>query len=228
MRIDIITVLPALLESPLSHSIVKRARERSLAQIVIHDLRQYGKGKYKQTDDYPFGGGAGMVLMIEPVYRLIQDLKKERSYDEIIYTSPDGLTFTQKEANRISCLNNIILLCGHYKGIDQRIRDHLVTRELSIGDYVLTGGELAAAVITDAVVRLLPGAMSDGESALTDTFQDNLLAPPVYTRPATFKGWRVPEVLLSGDPIKIQQWQEKESLSRTERLRPDLLTDFSE
>ena len=157
MRIDIITVLPALLESPLSHSIVKRARERSLAQIVIHDLRQYGKGKYKQTDDYPFGGGAGMVLMIEPVYRLIQDLKKERSYDEIIYTSPDGLTFTQKEANRISCLNNIILLCGHYKGIDQRIRDHLVTRELSIGDYVLTGGELAAAVITDAVVRLLPG-----------------------------------------------------------------------
>ncbi|MGB4591643.1 MAG: tRNA (guanosine(37)-N1)-methyltransferase TrmD, partial [Bacteroidales bacterium] len=217
MRIDIITVLPALLESPLSHSIVKRARERSLAQIVIHDLRQYGKGKYKQTDDYPFGGGAGMVLMIEPVYRLIQDLKKERSYDEIIYTSPDGLTFTQKEANRISCLNNIILLCGHYKGIDQRIRDHLVTRELSIGDYVLTGGELAAAVITDAVVRLLPGAMSDGESALTDTFQDNLLAPPVYTRPATFKGWRVPEVLLSGDPIKIQQWQEKESLSRTER-----------
>lgn len=228
MRIDIITVLPALLESPLSHSIVKRARERSLAQIVIHDLRQYGKGKYKQTDDYPFGGGAGMVLMIEPVYRLIQDLKKERSYDEIIYTSPDGLTFTQKEANRISCLNNIILLCGHYKGIDQRIRDHLVTRELSIGDYVLTGGELAAAVITDAVVRLLPGAMSDGESALTDTFQDNLLAPPVYTRPATFKGWRVPEVLLSGDPVKIQQWQEKESLSRTERLRPDLLTDFSE
>lgn len=228
MRIDIITVLPALLESPLSHSIVKRARERSLAQIVIHDLRQYGKGKYKQTDDYPFGGGAGMVLMIEPVYRLIQDLKKERSYDEIIYTSPDGLPFTQKEANRISCLNNIILLCGHYKGIDQRIRDHLVTRELSIGDYVLTGGELAAAVITDAVVRLLPGAMSDGESALTDTFQDNLLAPPVYTRPATFKGWRVPEVLLSGDPIKIQQWQEKESLSRTERLRPDLLTDFSE
>lgn len=228
MRIDIITVLPALLESPLSHSIVKRARERSLAQIVIHDLRQYGKGKYKQTDDYPFGGGAGMVLMIEPVYRLIQDLKKERSYDEIIYTSPDGLPFTQKEANRISCLNNIILLCGHYKGIDQRIRDHLVTRELSIGDYVLTGGELAAAVITDAVVRLLPGAMSDGESALTDTFQDNLLAPPVYTRPATFKGWRVPEVLLSGDPVKIQQWQEKESLSRTERLRPDLLTDFSE
>ena len=211
MRIDIITVLPALLESPLSHSIVKRARERSLAQIVIHDLRQYGKGKYKQTDDYPFGGGAGMVLMIEPVYRLIQDLKKERSYDEIIYTSPDGLTFTQKEANRISCLNNIILLCGHYKGIDQRIRDHLVTRELSIGDYVLTGGELAAAVITDAVVRLLPGAMSDGESALTDTFQDNLLAPPVYTRPATFKGWRVPEVLLSGDPIKIQQWQEKKA-----------------
>ncbi|MFA7201357.1 MAG: tRNA (guanosine(37)-N1)-methyltransferase TrmD, partial [Bacteroidales bacterium] len=175
MRIDIITVLPALLESPLSHSIVKRARERSLVDIVVHDLRPYGKGTYKHTDDYPFGGGAGMVLMIEPVYRLIEDLKKERTYDEIIYTSPDGLAFTQKEANRISCLKNIILLCGHYKGIDQRIRDHLITLELSIGDYVLTGGELAAAVITDAVVRLLPGALSDGESALTDTFQDNLL-----------------------------------------------------
>ena len=228
MRIDIVTVLPALLESPLSHSIVKRARERSLVDIVVHDLRPYGKGTYKHTDDYPFGGGAGMVLMIEPVYRLIEDLKKERTYDEIIYTSPDGLAFTQKEANRISCLKNIILLCGHYKGIDQRIRDHLITLELSIGDYVLTGGELAAAVITDAVVRLLPGALSDGESALTDTFQDNLLAPPIYTRPASFHGWEVPQVLLSGDPVKIQQWQEKESLSRTERLRPDLLTDLSE
>ncbi|MFA5497306.1 MAG: tRNA (guanosine(37)-N1)-methyltransferase TrmD [Bacteroidales bacterium] len=228
MRIDIVTVLPALLESPLSHSIVKRAQERSLVDIVVHDLRPYGKGTYKQTDDYPFGGGAGMVLMIEPVYRLIEDLKKERTYDEIIYTSPDGLAFTQKEANRISCLKNIILLCGHYKGIDQRIRDHLITLELSIGDYVLTGGELAAAVITDAVVRLLPGALSDGESALTDTFQDNLLAPPIYTRPASFHGWEVPQVLLSGDPVKIQQWQEKESLSRTERLRPDLLTDLSE
>ena len=223
MRLDIITVLPALLESPLSHSIVKRARERSLAEIVIHDLRPYGKGKYRQTDDYPFGGGAGMVLMVEPVYRLIEGLKKERTYDEIIYTAPDGLPFTQKEANRLSCLKNIILLCGHYKGVDQRIRDHLVTRELSIGDYVLSGGELAAAVITDAVVRLLPGAMSDGSSALTDTFQDNLLAPPIYTRPANFKGWEVPEVLLSGDPEKILEWQEKESLSRTERLRPDLL-----
>ncbi|NLA15775.1 MAG: tRNA (guanosine(37)-N1)-methyltransferase TrmD [Bacteroidales bacterium] len=223
MRIDIITVLPSLLESPLSHSIIKRAREQSLVNIQIHDLRPYGKGKYRQTDDYPFGGGAGMVMMIEPIYRLIEKLKKERSYDEIIYTTPDGLPFTQKEANRLSCLRNIILLCGHYKGIDQRIRDHLITRELSIGDYVLSGGELAAAVVTDAVVRLLPGVLSDETSALTDTFQDNLLAPPIYTRPADFRGWKVPEVLLSGDPAKITEWEEKESLSRTERLRPDLL-----
>ena len=164
-----------------------------------------------------------MVMMIEPIYRLIEKLKKERSYDEIIYTTPDGLPFTQKEANRLSCLRNIILLCGHYKGIDQRIRDHLITRELSIGDYVLSGGELAAAVVTDAVVRLLPGVLSDETSALTDTFQDNLLAPPIYTRPADFRGWKVPEVLLSGDPAKITEWEEKESLSRTERLRPDLL-----
>ena len=223
MRIDIITVLPELLESPLSHSIVKRARERMLADIVIHDLRPYGKGKYRQTDDYSFGGDAGMVLMIEPVYRLITELKKQRTYDQIIYTSPDGIPFSQKVANRLSCLENIIILCGHYKGIDQRIRDHLITMEISIGDYVLSGGELAAAVITDAVVRLLPGALSDETSALTDSFQDGLLAPPVFTRPADFMGWKVPGVLLSGDPSRIRERQEEKSLERTERLRPDLL-----
>ena len=223
MRIDIITVLPELLESPLSHSIVKRARERMLADIVIHDLRPYGKGKYRQTDDYSFGGDAGMVLMIEPDYRLITELKKQRTYDQIIYTSPDGIPFSQKVANRLSCLENIIILCGHYKGIDQRIRDHLITMEISIGDYVLSGGELAAAVITDAVVRLLPGALSDETSALTDSFQDGLLAPPVFTRPADFMGWKVPGVLLSGDPSRIREWQEEKSLERTERLRPDLL-----
>ncbi|MDD5315265.1 MAG: tRNA (guanosine(37)-N1)-methyltransferase TrmD [Bacteroidales bacterium] len=202
---------------------VKRARERMLADIVIHDLRPYGKGKYRQTDDYSFGGDAGMVLMIEPVYRLITELKKQRTYDQIIYTSPDGIPFSQKVANRLSCLENIIILCGHYKGIDQRIRDHLITMEISIGDYVLSGGELAAAVITDAVVRLLPGALSDETSALTDSFQDGLLAPPVFTRPADFMGWKVPGVLLSGDPSRIREWQEEKSLERTERLRPDLL-----
>jgi tRNA (guanine37-N1)-methyltransferase len=225
MRIDIISVLPELLESPFSHSIVKRARERSLVEIVTHDLRLYGKGKYRQVDDYSYGGDAGMVLMIEPIFRLMEDLKKERSYDEIIYTTPDGLPFNQKEANRISCLQNIMILCGHYKGVDQRIRDHLVTRELSVGDYVLSGGELAAAVIADAVVRLLPGALSDQTSALTDSFQDGLLAPPIYTRPANFMGWKVPEVLLSGDPVKISHWQEDTSLDRTQRLRPDLLDE---
>jgi len=223
MRIDIITVLPELLKSPLSYSIIKRARDKSLAEISIHDLRRYGKGKYRQVDDYSFGGDAGMVLMIEPVCRLMEELKKERPYDEIIYTSPDGVPFNQKEANRISCLKNIIILCGHYKGVDQRIRDHLITKEISIGDYVLSGGELAAAVITDAVVRLLPGALNDETSALTDSFQDDLLAPPVYTRPSEFMGWKVPDVLLSGNPEKIRQWQEEKSLDRTERLRPDLL-----
>lgn len=223
MRIDIITVLPELLESPLSHSIVKRARAGSLVEIVIHDLKTYGKGRYRQTDDYAFGGDAGMVMMIEPVFNLLEGLKKERSYDEIIYTSPDGEPFSQKEANRLSCMHNIIILCGHYKGIDQRIRDHLITKEISIGDYVLSGGELAAAVITDALVRLLPGALSDETSALTDSFQDGLLAPPIYTRPADFRGWKVPDVLLSGDPVKIRNWQEEKSLDRTERLRPDLL-----
>ncbi|MFA5443808.1 MAG: tRNA (guanosine(37)-N1)-methyltransferase TrmD [Bacteroidales bacterium] len=223
MRIDIITVLPELLESPLSHSIVKRARAGSLVEIVIHDLKIYGKGKYRQTDDYAFGGDAGMVMMIEPIYKLLEDLKKERSYEEILYTSPDGEPFSQKEANRLSCLQNIIILCGHYKGIDQRIRDHLITKEISIGDYVLSGGELAAAVITDAVVRLLPGALTDETSALTDSFQDGLLAPPIYTRPADFRGWKVPDILLCGDPVKIRNWQEEKSLDRTERLRPDLL-----
>jgi tRNA (guanine37-N1)-methyltransferase len=225
MRIDIISVLPELLVSPLSHSIVKRARERSLVEIVVHDLRLYGKGKYRQVDDYSFGGDAGMVLMIEPIFRLMEDLKKERSYDEIIYTTPDGLPFNQKEANRISCLYNIMILCGHYKGVDQRIRDHLVTRELSVGDYVLSGGELAAAVIADAVVRLLPGALTDQTSALTDSFQDGLLAPPIYTRPANFMGWKVPDVLLSGDPVKISGWQEEMSVDRTQKLRPDLIDE---
>ena len=225
MRIDIITVLPELLKSPFSHSIVKRAVERSLVQIVVHDLRLYGKGKYRQVDDYSFGGDAGMVLMIEPVYRLMEDLKKERTYDEIVYTTPDGLPFNQKEANRISCLHNIMILCGHYKGVDQRIRDHLITRELSVGDYVLSGGELAAAVIADAVIRLLPGALTDQTSALTDSFQDGLLAPPIYTRPANFMGWKVPDVLLSGDPVRIGEWQEEMSLGRTRRLRPDLLDE---
>ncbi|MFA5302838.1 MAG: tRNA (guanosine(37)-N1)-methyltransferase TrmD [Bacteroidales bacterium] len=223
MRIDIITVLPELLESPLSHSIVKRARAGSLVEIVIHDLKTYGKGNYRQTDDYAFGGDAGMVMMIEPVFNLLEDLKKERSYDEILYTSPDGEPFSQKEANRLSCLKNIIILCGHYKGIDQRIRDHLITKEISIGDYVLSGGELAAAVITDALVRLLPGALTDETSALTDSFQDGLLAPPIYTRPADFRGWKVPDVLLSGNPVRIRNWQEEKSLDRTKRLRPDLL-----
>ena len=223
MRIDIISVLPELLVSPFSHSIVKRAQDKSLVEIHVHDLREYGKGRYRQVDDYPFGGDAGMVLMIEPVFTLMDKLKKDRSYDEIIYMSPDGELLDQPMANRISCLENIMILCGHYKGIDHRIREHLITREISIGNYVLSGGEIPAAALVDSVVRLIPGALSDETSALSDSFQDQLLSPPVYTRPAEFNGWKVPEVLLCGNPRLIRTWQEEQSLSRTERLRPELL-----
>jgi tRNA (guanine37-N1)-methyltransferase len=225
MRIDILTVLPELLESPLNHSIVKRAREKGLVEINVVNLRNFTTDKYKSVDDYAFGGGAGMVMMIEPVYKAIEKLKAERHYDEIIYTSPDGEQFTQKMANRLSLKNNIIILAGHYKGIDQRIRDHLVTMEVSLGDYVLSGGELPAAAITDAIVRLIPGALSDEQSALSDSFQDDLLAPPVYTRPAEFRGWKVPDVLLSGHFGEIEKWRHEQAEERTRRLRPDLLKE---
>jgi len=225
MRIDIITLLPELLESPLNHSIIKRAREKNLVEINIFNLRDFTTDKYKTVDDYAFGGGAGMVMMIEPVYKAIEKLKSDRYYDEIIYTSPDGERFTQKIANRLSLKNNIIILAGHYKGIDQRIRDHLVTMEISLGDFVLSGGELPAAAITDAIVRLIPGAISDEQSALSDSFQDDLLAPPVYTRPADFKGWKVPDVLLSGNAAGIEKWRHEQAEERTRRLRPDLLKE---
>lgn len=225
MRIDILSVVPELLHSPLNHSIIKRAQAKGIVQIHIHNIRDYSLDKHKKVDDYAFGGDAGMVMQIEPVFRLIEKLKSERSYDTIIYTSPDGERFNQKTANHLSCLNNIMILCGHYKGIDHRIREHLITREISIGDYVLTGGELAAAVMADSIIRLIPGAMSDETSALTDSFQDNLLAPPVYTRPADFNGWQVPEILLSGNFAAIQAWQEEQSLLRTKALRPDLLDE---
>ncbi|MBR5853756.1 MAG: tRNA (guanosine(37)-N1)-methyltransferase TrmD [Alistipes sp.] len=223
MRIDIITVVPELLASPLNESILKRAQESGHAEIYVHNLRDYTDDKRRTVDDYPFGGEAGMVMKIEPVYRCIEKLKSERDYDEIIFTSPDGITYNQREANRLSLMKNIIILCGHYKGIDYRIREHLITREISIGDYVLTGGELAACVIADSVVRIIPGAIGDEASALTDCFQDNLLAPPVYTRPSEFNGWKVPEVLLSGNFAEIEKWQEEQAISRTQALRPDLL-----
>ena len=223
MRIDILTVVPDLLTSPLNESILRRAQEKGLAEIVVHNIRDYTTSKHGQVDDYPFGGEAGMVMMIEPVYRLIEKLKSERHYDEVIFTSPDGATYNQQEANHLSTMENIIILCGHYKGIDYRIREHLITKEISVGDYVLTGGELAAAIIADSVVRLLPGAIGDEESALTDSFQDNLLAPPIYTRPAEFNGWKVPEVLTSGNFAKIEAWKEELAYERTKRLRPDLL-----
>ena len=226
MRIDILTVLPELLDSPLNNSIVKRARNKGLVDINIINLRDFTKDKYKSVDDYAFGGGAGMVMMIEPVYKAIEKLKSEREYDDIIYTSPDGERFTQKMANTLSLKTNIIILAGHYKGVDQRIRDHLITSEISIGDYVLSGGEIPAAVITDAIVRLIPGAMSDEQSALSDSFQDDLLAPPVFTRPAEFMGWKVPDVLLSGHISNIEKWRHEQSLERTKRLRPDLEKDF--
>lgn len=225
MRIDILTVQPELLESPLNFSIVKRAKEKKLVEINIVNLRDYSNDKYKSVDDYAFGGGAGMVMMIEPVYKAIEKLKGERQYDEIIYTSPDGVMFNQRTANKLSLLNNIIIICGHYKGVDQRIRDYLVTMEISIGDYVLSGGELPAAAITDAIVRLIPGALSDEQSALSDSFQDDLLAPPVYTRPAEFNGWKVPDILLSGHAAKIEAWRHEQSEERTKRLRPGLLNE---
>jgi len=223
MRIDIITVLPQLLDGPLNHSIVKRASDKGLVEIHIHDLRDFSLDKHRRVDDYSFGGDAGMVMSIEPIHRAISHLQSQRKYDEIIYTSPDGTRFNQKLANRLALKGNLIILCGHYKGIDQRIRDQLVSCEISIGDYVLTGGELAAAVITDSVVRLLPGAISDETSALSDSFQDGLLAPPVYTRPADYNGWKVPDILLSGHAAKVDQWKHEQSLERTRRLRPDLL-----
>jgi tRNA (guanine37-N1)-methyltransferase len=215
-------VLPEILESPLNHSILKRAQEKRLVEIHIHNLRDYSLDKHRRVDDYPFGGQAGMVLQCEPVDRAITALKEQRAYDEVIYTSPDGETFNQSIANRLSLSQNLIILCGHYKGIDYRIREHLITREISIGDYVLTGGELAAAVMADALVRLIPGAIGDEQSALSDSFQDGLLAPPVYTRPAEYKGWAVPEVLLSGHEAKIRDWELQQSLERTAKLRPDL------
>jgi len=225
IRIDILSVVPELLDSPLNHSIIKRAKEGNLTEIFIHDLRVYGKGKYRQVDDYGFGGDAGMIMMIEPVYKIISKLKNERDYDEIIYMSPDGEILTQGIANRLSCLKNIIILCGHYKGIDHRIREHLITSEISIGNYVLSGGEIPAAVLVDSIVRLIPGALGDETSALSDSFQDEILAPPIYTRPADFNGWKVPEVLLSGNPKLIKEWQEIQSFERTQKLRPDLLKE---
>ena len=223
MRIDIIAVVPELLQSPFEHSIFKRAVEKGLATVHFHDLRQYGLGNYKQIDDYSFGGGAGMVLMIEPIDACISALKAERTYDEVIYLTPDGETLSQPMANALSLKENIIILCGHYKGVDQRVIDHFVTKGISIGDYVLSGGELAAAVLSDAIVRLIPGVLSDETSALTDSFQDNLLAPPIYTRPAEYKGWKVPDILLSGNTPLIENWREEQAYKRTEERRPDLL-----
>ena len=223
MRIDIITVLPEMLESPLGCSILKRACDKGLAEIHVHNLRDYTINKHRKVDDYPFGGDAGMVMQIEPVDRCISALKAERDYDEVIFTAPDGEQFTQPMANQLSMLDNIIILCGHYKGIDYRIREHLITKEISVGDYVLTGGEMPAAIIADAIVRLIPGAIGDEQSALTDSFQDNLLEPPIYTRPAEYKGWRVPDILLSGHEARIAEWKHDQAVARTLRLRPDLL-----
>lgn len=223
MRIDIITVLPEMFESILGCSILKRAQNASLAEIVVHNLRDYTTNKHRKVDDYPFGGDAGMVIQIEPVDRCISHLKSRRNYDEVIFTAPDGEVFNQRMANRMSMMGNIIILCGHYKGIDYRIREHLITKEISIGDYVLTGGEMPAAIITDAIVRLIPGAIGDEQSALTDSFQDNLLEPPIYTRPAEYNGWGVPDVLLSGHAANIDSWRHEQALERTRRLRPDLL-----
>lgn len=226
MRIDILTVLPEMFESPLGCSILKRAQDNGLADVVVHNLRDYTTDRHRKVDDYPFGGEAGMVMKIQPVEACINALRREREYDDVIFTSPDGETFNQKIANTLSMAGNLIILCGHYKGVDYRIREHLVTREISIGDYVLTGGELPALVITDAIVRLIPGAIGDEQSALSDSFQDNLLAPPIYTRPAEYNGWRVPDILLSGHEAKIAEWRHEQSLERTRRLRPDLLEEL--
>ncbi len=223
MRIDIITLLPRLLESPFSHSILKRAQEKGLVDVVVHDLRDFATNKQKQLDDYAFGGGAGMVMMIEPIDLCITKLKSERDYDEVIYMTPDGELLKQGIANELSLKGNLIILCGHYKGVDQRVRDHFITREISIGDYVLSGGELAAAVLADSIIRILPGVLSDETSALTDSFQDDLLAPPVYTRPSDYKGMKVPEVLLSGHEAKIEEWRFEKSVELTKQKRPGLL-----
>ena len=223
MRIDILTVVPELLESPLGHSIVGRAIKKGIVEIHVHNIRKYGLGPHRSVDDYCYGGDAGMVMRVEPVFQMIAELKAERDYDEVIYMSPDGDILTQGIANELSLKENIILLCGHYKGIDQRIREHLVTREISVGDYVVSGGEIPAAIVADAIVRLLPGAITDETSALSDSFQDGLLSPPIYTRPAEFNGWKVPDVLLSGNPKLIQAWQDEQALERTKRLRPELL-----
>ncbi|TFH36968.1 MAG: tRNA (guanosine(37)-N1)-methyltransferase TrmD [Bacteroidia bacterium] len=224
MRIDIITVLPELIESPVKHSIIKRATDSGLVEINLVKLRDFAPGKHKSVDDYAFGGGAGMVMTIEPIYNAIEKLKSERLYDEIIYVTPDGENYNQQVANELSLKNNIIILAGHYKGVDQRIRDNLITREISIGDFVLSGGELPAVMIADSIVRLIPGALGDEQSALNDSFQDGLLAPPVYTRPAEFMGWKVPEILLSGNGPEIEKWRFEQSLERTRRLRPGLIT----
>ncbi|WP_026461911.1 tRNA (guanosine(37)-N1)-methyltransferase TrmD [Adhaeribacter aquaticus] len=225
MRFDIISCQPDLLQSPFSHSILKRAQNKGLVEIHIHDLRKFAINKYGQIDDYAFGGGAGMVMMIEPIAKCIEALKADRSYDAIIYMTPDGETLNQKIANRLSLLENVIILCGHYKGVDERVREKYITHEISIGDYVLSGGELGAAVLTDAIIRILPGVLNDESSALTDSFQDGLLAPPVYTRPADYEGMKVPEILLSGDTPKVEQWRFEKAIERTKQRRPDLLED---
>lgn len=226
MRIDIVTLLPSLLQSPFSDSILKRAIEKGLVEVHLHDLRKYGLGKHKKLDDYQFGGGAGLVMMAEPIFNCIEDLKKERTYDEIIYMTPDGELFNQPMANRLSLKENLLILCGHYKGIDQRVRDELITKEISIGDFVMSGGELGAAVVSDAIIRLLPGVLNDESSALTDSFQDGLLAPPVYTRPAEFQGMKVPEILTSGNFPKIEDWRHQQAIERTRQRRPDLLKEW--
>ncbi len=226
MRIDILTVVPELLDSPLSHSIVGRARKNGLVEIHVHNIRKYGLGPRLSVDDYSYGGDAGMVMMIEPVEKMIEELKAEREYDEVIYMSPDGEVLDQGISNELSLKENIIILCGHYKGIDHRIREHLITREISVGDYVVSGGEIPAALLTDSIVRLVPGVLSDETSALSDCFQDGLLSPPIYTRPADYKGWKVPEVLLSGNPKLIQAWQDEQALERTRKLRPHLLDRY--
>ena len=226
MRIDIITVLPEILESPFNHSIIKRAKEKGLAEIYIHNLRDFSEDKHRRVDDYSFSKGAGMVMAIQPIEKAIEKLKSEREYDEIIFTTPDGAVFNQREANMLSLKKNIIILCGHYKGVDQRVRDYYITKEISVGDYVLTGGELAAAVITDSVVRLIPGVLSDETSALTDSFQDYLLSPPVYTRPAEYKGMKIPDILLSGNDKLIDEWKHDQAVERTKKRRPDLYEKF--
>lgn len=225
MRIDILSAVPELLDSPMQHSIMKRAQEKGLLEVVVHNIRDYSLSKQKQIDDYQYGGGAGMVMMVEPLARCIEHLQKERAYDDIIYMTPDGRRLDQSEANFLSMKNNLMIICGHYKGIDERIREHYVTKEISIGDYVLSGGELAAAVLVDSIGRLIPGVLNDGTSALFDSFQDDLLAPPIYTRPAEYNGWKVPEILLSGNTKLIEEWRHEQSVKRTEERRPDLLEE---